>query len=301
VSFDSVSSNRSKAQNIVSLDQFEIDLQSQSLPQWVRDVSLRTRFPADNEIQMHISPNMSNDGHDTGLEYGTAWSRSFLNPLLQNSYFTKRTLTLLTLDETATYDEPNKVASLLLGDIPEDLKGTTDDTFYTHYSALATVENNWNLPNLGRYDVGANVFQLVANTTRYKNQKNVDTAKIYLNQSYPGYLSSSHNISIPPPNVDLIGSGSQGVLGSIASALVNGTNCGSFSTPYDGSGMVFEAFSPPQYQTVQVNPEAGRTSTPCTANSPSTPAKTAGSIPKHSRANLHRTLLSMTAVLWALA
>lgn len=301
MSFASVSNNRSKAQNIVSLDQFENDLQSQSLPQWVHDVYSRTRFPADNEIQMHISPNMSNDGHDTGLDYRTAWLRSFLNPLLQNSYFTKRTLILLTLDEAATYDEPNKVASLLLGDIPEDLKGTTDDTFYTHYSALATVESNWNLPTLGRYDVGANVFQIIANTTGYKNQKNVNTAKIHLNQSYPGYLSSSHNISIPTPNVNSIGSGNQGVLGSVATAFVNGTDCGSFSTPYDGSGMVFDAFSPPQYQTVQISPEAGRNSTPCTASTPSTNAKTAGSIPKNSKVNLHRTLLSMSAVLWALA
>lgn len=247
---------------------------------------------------MHMSPNMSDDGHDTGLSYGVAWSRNFLNPLLQNSYFTKRALILLTLDETATYNEPNLVASLLLGDIPEELKGTIDDTFYTHYSALATIENNWDLPNLGRYDVGANVFQFVANTTGYKNQKIVDTAKIHLNQSYPGYLSSTHNISIPTPHANLGGAGDQGVLGSIASTWVNSTGCGSYSTPYNGSGLVYDAFSPPQYQTVQVSSNASGTSTACTAGTQGTSTKTADGSALYDEVVLHRILLSMTAFLW---
>lgn len=247
---------------------------------------------------MHMSPNMSDDGHDTGLEYGVAWSRNFLNPLLQNSYFTKRTLILLTLDETATYNKPNMVASLLLGDIPDELKGTTDDTFYTHYSALATVENNWDLPSLGRYDVGANVFQLVANATRYENQNIVDTAKIHLNQSYSGYLSSVHNISIPTPHANLVGAGHQGVLDSITSAWVNGAGCGSFSTPYNGSDLVFDAFSPPQYQNVQVTSKAGGNSAACTASTPSTSTKTADGSALHSNVILHGILLSLTAFLW---
>jgi len=248
-----------------------------------------------------MSPNMSDDGHDTGLEYGVAWSRSFLNPLLQNNFLTSRTLVLLTFDECANYDEPNKVASLLLGDIPENLKGTTDDTLYTHYSALSTVENNWGLPNLGRYDAGANVFQIVANTTGYKNQNIVNTTKVHLNQSYPGYLSSAHNTSIPTPNVNLVGAGNKGTLGSIASAWVIGTGCSSFSTPYNESGLVFDAISRPQYQTVQVSSAPSGSNTSCTAGTQSTSTKTSDGSPRYSKMIMHRILLSMAAVLWAFA
>ena len=217
-----------------------------------------------------MSPNMSNDGHDTGLAYGVAWSRGFLTPLLSNSYFTNRTLILLTLDETATYSEPNKVASLLLGDIPSNLKGTIDDTFYTHYSLLATLENNFDLPNLGRYDVGANVFQIVANATGYRNQDVVDRATVRLNKSYPGYLNSQKQLPLPTPNVELVGSGGQGVLGSIATAWVNGTACDSFSTPYNGSGQVYDSISPPQYKTVKKSSKTTGSSTGCAASGQST-------------------------------
>ena len=55
--------------------------------------------------------------------------------------------------------------------MPLDLKGTTDDTFYSHYSILSILENNWDLPNFGRYyDVGAGLFKLTADMTGYKNQ-----------------------------------------------------------------------------------------------------------------------------------
>lgn len=39
VSFASVSNNQSRSQNIVSFDQFQSDLESQSLPQWVRNLN----------------------------------------------------------------------------------------------------------------------------------------------------------------------------------------------------------------------------------------------------------------------
>jgi acid phosphatase len=36
--------------------------------------------------------------------------------------------------------------------------GSTDNNHYNHYSLLATVEQNWGLPNLGRGDATATVF-----------------------------------------------------------------------------------------------------------------------------------------------
>jgi len=85
--------------------------------------------------------------------------RSFLTPLLTNDNFMNDTLILVTFDETASQTSNNQVFSVLLGDaIPSSQQGTTDGTSYNHYSQMATVENNWNLGNLGLGDSTANVF-----------------------------------------------------------------------------------------------------------------------------------------------
>lgn len=92
--------------------------------------------------------------------------RRFLEPLLSNTYFMEGTLILITFDENHTYQRANRVFSILLGGaVPTELVGTTDSHYYNHYSELSTVEANWNLHTLGRWDVGANVFDLVAKKT----------------------------------------------------------------------------------------------------------------------------------------
>jgi hypothetical protein len=49
--------------------------------------------------------------------------------------------------------------TVLLGDaIPANLQGTSNDTKYNHYSILKTVENNWDLGNLGQNDEKATAF-----------------------------------------------------------------------------------------------------------------------------------------------
>ena len=76
------------------------------------------------------------------------------------------TLVLLTFDENESYGIQNKMFSVLIGGaVPAALKGTKDNTFYNHYSTIASVSQNWGLPSLGRWDCHANVFELVANKT----------------------------------------------------------------------------------------------------------------------------------------
>jgi len=121
---------------------FEKDLSANKLPQW-----------------MFITPNMTNDGHDTSVTTAGKWIKSFLSPLLSDSNFMNNTLVLLTFDETAVQSGVNKVFSVLLGDaIPASSKGTTDGTAYSHYSQMATVENNWGLGDLGLGDASAAAF-----------------------------------------------------------------------------------------------------------------------------------------------
>src|ERR1700753_2283221 len=101
---------------------------------------------------------MTNDGHDTTITFASKWERSQISQLLNDTYFMNNTLVLLTFDEDETYTEHNNVFSILLGGaIPDELKGTTDDTFYNHYSTISTVSMNWGLPSLGRWDCEANV------------------------------------------------------------------------------------------------------------------------------------------------
>lgn len=223
VSFDSVNMNGTRLAKIQSLDDFQRDVNEDTLPQYA-----------------HISPDMNNDGHDTGIAFAANWTLAFLTPLLANKQFMEKTLILLTYDESETYSIPNRISSILLGGaVPDELRGTKDDTLYTHYSILSTLENNWELPNLGRYDVGANVFDLVARKTKYKNHAPANIASLNNSLSYGGFLNNlpykSH--AIPPPNLQLIGAGGQGVAPKIAETWKDQKKQ---DTPYDGSGNIYD-------------------------------------------------------------
>lgn len=139
----------------------------------------------------------------------------------------QNTLLLLTFDENDTDNEPNTVFGLLLGDaLPPHSAGTTDGNYYNHYSQISTIEANWDLHTLGRWDVGANVFSFAA-----KGALHCDAPKawssppqfsaMYFNQSYPGPLHKVNNkVPWPAPDVDAVKCG-RTVLPSIVKAWKN--------------------------------------------------------------------------------
>ena len=231
VSYDSVTRYGERLLRIDSFDVFQRAFAARRVPQFV-----------------FMSPNMMNDGHNSTLETATQWSHKFLQPLLADKAFDERTLIVLTYDESETYSEPNHITTLLLGSaIPPALKGTKDDTFYTHYSILSTLQSNWDLHNLGRYDVGANVFQFVADLAGYKGNKDPENLAALNNSiSYPGFLHDdpSKRLPIPVPNIHLIGASGLPVLPEIQ-ATWSGTQ--KWETPYDGSGKVYDGDTPPVY------------------------------------------------------
>lgn len=141
-------------------------------------------------------------GHDTTVTVAGTWSRNFLEPLLNNPKFMKNTLVLLTFDENHTYTKQNRVVAILLGDaVPKDKVGTEDKTYYNHYSEISTVQANWGLDTLGRWDVGANVFKLVADATGDKLRSwsgKVPFNQMFFNVSYAGKLNKK-NASVPWP------------------------------------------------------------------------------------------------------
>lgn len=157
---------------------------------------------------MFITPNMTSDGHDTSVTVAGSWLRGFLEPLLTNENFMQNTLVMITFDENETYSIKNNILGILLGDaVPSNLVGTTDSNYYNHYSEIATVEANWGLHTLGRYDVGANVFQWVARKTgdtvrQWSSSAGVDQpfSSMYFNYSYPGIFNSKTYAAQPVPN-----------------------------------------------------------------------------------------------------
>jgi acid phosphatase len=114
---------------------------------------------------------------------------------------------------------------LLLGGAVAGHENTTDDTFYNHYSLLSTVELNWGLPSLGRWDCNANVLALVANATGYTNAK-VNTAGLYFNASYPGPLSDAAYVPIFPVPATNAKCAAGSILGSVVSTW--GQSSGTF-------------------------------------------------------------------------
>jgi acid phosphatase len=225
--------NGSRLWNIVSFNEFQDDFSKKQVPQYA-----------------FMTPNMMNDGHNTTLEYATEWAHDFLKPMLEDKAFKERTLIHLTYDESETYEKPNQIVSLLLGSaIPANLKGTTDDTFYTHYSILSTIEYNWELPNLGRYDVGANIFQFVQDLgskviVPNKDPPNMPTVDNSI--SYPGHLNNNPDMwkPIPAPNLGLKGASGLPILDKIRLQWV--THYGE-NTPYDGTGKVYDGVTIPEY------------------------------------------------------
>ncbi|ORY59162.1 phosphoesterase-like protein [Pseudomassariella vexata] len=197
---------------IKNISLFYEDLENETLPQW-----------------MFITPNMTSDGHDTSVTVAGTWTRNFLEPLLNDSRFMQNTMVLITFDENETYSIQNRILGILIGDaIPSDLVGTTDDNYYNHYSEISTVSANWDLHTLGRFDVGANVFQVVADKTSDTIRKwagKIELSDMYFNWSYAGVFNTNGgNQQYPAPNLGSCGkSHGRTILPSIKETWANST------------------------------------------------------------------------------
>ncbi|KAG1738600.1 phosphoesterase family-domain-containing protein [Suillus paluster] len=210
--YDSVATIPTRAARIRNFNDFAVDVGNNSLSQWI-----------------FITPNLRNDAHDTNVAYTASWLNYWLVPLLSDPNFnTARTLILLTFDENETYTIGNQVYSVLLGGvIPQNMKNTTDATFYTHYSTLSTVENNWDLGNLGRQDTNktvSNVFNLVASATSYKNNNLTGSSsglpQLNITGTIPGPLNPDYYVPyLAPTNGTGGGSGPTFVASNINKTL----------------------------------------------------------------------------------
>jgi len=137
MSFLAITKNISQCQKVVNAKEFESDLTKDRLPQY-----------------SFYSPDLNNDGHDTGVAYAGKHLKATVTDRLHA--FPDRTLIVVTFDEGKgsglIYCALYGVGSL---SIPANSKTAT---YYTHDSLIKTCEVNWDLPSLERQDVDANSF-----------------------------------------------------------------------------------------------------------------------------------------------
>ncbi|ORY33211.1 hypothetical protein BCR33DRAFT_520845 [Rhizoclosmatium globosum] len=147
MSFNNIRNDPKRCANIVSADELKVDEQTGTLPNYIL-----------------FTPDMDNDGHDTGVPYSSAWLKEFLEPKLANPVYAN-TLFHITYDEDGYDTLTNNIYSLFLGK-GILAKGVVDNTWYTHYSALATVEELFGLGSLGKGDATTRKIPLICNSTR---------------------------------------------------------------------------------------------------------------------------------------
>ncbi|KAF8330939.1 phosphoesterase family-domain-containing protein [Amanita rubescens] len=159
--FDSIGLNQTRSGNVVPADVLQVDIANNNIPAY-----------------SYYLPNVNNDANSTSAG---PWLDGFLQSTLANAAFMNEALVVISFDESQNRAVRNQVWSCLIGGvIPASLRNTTDNTFYTHYSALHTVELNWGLGSLNRNDADttlANVFQFAASALNYTN---VDVSNVPL-------------------------------------------------------------------------------------------------------------------------
>ncbi|NWJ47547.1 MAG: hypothetical protein HXX08_16940 [Chloroflexi bacterium] len=146
VSFLNVQNNPNRCANIVPASRLQSDITANSLAHYILYV-----------------PDQKNDGHDTGPKYTSTWLQGFLPPMLNNPQVSQGTLFVVTFDEGLA-GSSNQVYTVLAGDMVK--AGSSSDKRYTHYDLLRTIEDNFQLGNLGREDATATPISGIWNIAR---------------------------------------------------------------------------------------------------------------------------------------
>ncbi|KAK0641012.1 phosphoesterase family-domain-containing protein [Cercophora newfieldiana] len=224
--FDSVAEDAERRRQIKggAGDGFAEDLKGKKLPQWV-----------------FVTPNMTNNAHDSSMRVAGRWVRGWLEGLLGDEYFMEKTLVVVTFDECGGDKNANRVFTVLLGGaIPRSLWGTKDDTFYSHYSTISTVSANWDLPSLGRWDCHANILPPLSfhAANRYQNAKDINVDEMLYNKSYAGPASEKMFTGDwwPAPNTVARCASGMGVLESIKETWGVGEGSYEYTRAYPDDG-----------------------------------------------------------------
>lgn len=135
--FDSIRTNPVRCNKIVPFEQFDADLQANTLPSYV-----------------WITPNMCNSMHDCSLSTTDAWLQIWVTKILGSSAWRQNGVLFLTFDESNHSDGTGCCVYAMGGHIltlvisPLAKPAYQSQVAYDHYSLLRTIEAGWRLPLL---------------------------------------------------------------------------------------------------------------------------------------------------------
>ena len=139
MSFTNVTSNNGRCLNIEDESKFFDDVKSGALP----------------EFSMY-TPNIKNDGHDTGVDFAGKYLSSKFGSLLNNPSQLGDVLFIITFDESGYLSPKNQIYTVLLG---ANIKaGTQNNQAVSHPALLKMIEDEFGIGNLGREDATAPVI-----------------------------------------------------------------------------------------------------------------------------------------------
>lgn len=135
ISYTNIAQNSARCANIQDYEAFKRDATSGNLPNYAI-----------------LSPNLSDDGHDTGATFASNWLQQNFDGLFNDEGFMKDTLVVVTFDESGK-SAGNHIYTVLLGGAVKS--GVTSNQPMNHVGLLRTVEEEFNLGDLGRLDATA--------------------------------------------------------------------------------------------------------------------------------------------------
>lgn len=144
ISFTDISNNSTRCANIQDLVAFKNDVTRNSLPNFAI-----------------LTPNLSDDGHDTGAAYAANWLQQNFESLFNDASFLQDNLVIITFDESSGHSGANHIYTVLLGSAVKP--GTKSNQPTNQVGLLRTIEDEFGLGNLGRLDAKASVLMDVWN------------------------------------------------------------------------------------------------------------------------------------------
>jgi phospholipase C len=137
--FDSIRNNPARCAKIVPFEQFDADLQSGALPQYV-----------------WITPNMCNSMHDCSVKTGDDWLKLWVDKILASPAWQQNGVLFVTFDEGRPSDDTGCCEYAVGGHIvtlvisPLAKPAFQSQVAYDHYSLLRTIEEAWSMPLLNK-------------------------------------------------------------------------------------------------------------------------------------------------------
>ena len=138
ISFTNVNTNPERCKNIVSASTFIPDVVGGQLPHF-----------------SFYTPDMNNDGHDTGIAYAAKAMEKTFGPLLADQNLLKSTLFVFTFDEDDGSNS-NRIFTAFIG--AGVRPGSVSNQRYSHYDLLRTIEDEFDLGTLTQNDLSASAI-----------------------------------------------------------------------------------------------------------------------------------------------